>query len=223
MAANFSSTTRLLCLTVLVFGLVSFPRAIWAQSDTQTSTYISQADSDLTIRKVAVFPVRDNLDGIYARPIESQLIQLVRGYHQWDLAEASLSETYATVGELEENPSQVIKLGASTQADAFLVASASRGPTGLTIKLDLFLKKDGKLLVQEVLKDHPRYEIVELKDQVQTLFKKMLKRIPYDGMILSRQENRVTVNLGKVDGCTVFGFMATDASPPPPLCQRPMP
>jgi hypothetical protein len=171
-----------------------------AVAQTDANTYVSQADNDITIRKVAVFPVRDNLDGIYARPIEGHLTQLIKNYHQWDLAEANLTDTFATVGELEENPALVTKLGAKIEADAFLVASASKSQTGLTIKLDLFLKKDGRVLVQEILKDHPRYEISELKEQVQALFQKMIKRIPYDGMVLSRQENRVTVNLGRVDG-----------------------
>ncbi len=185
---------------LLVFSLVFYSQIAVAQTDAQSSTYVSQADNDITIRKVSVFPVRDNLDGIYARPIEAHLIQLVKNYHQWDLSEAALSDTFATVGELEENPVQVTKLGAKIEAEAFLVASASKSPSGLTIKLNLFLKKDGRVLVQEILKDHPRYEISELKEQVQLLFQKMLKRIPYDGMVLSRQENRVTVNLGRVDG-----------------------
>lgn len=166
------------------------------------ANYFSQIDQDLTIRKLAVFPVRDNLQGIYARPIETQLNTLLKANHQFDLVEANVGENFPTLGELESDPNAVIRLASGVEADAFIIGHASRAPTGLTIKLDLFLKRDGKLIAQEILKDHPRYEIPELKVQVQELLKKLLRKIPYSGIVLSRQGNRVTVNLGRVDGIT---------------------
>ncbi len=173
------------------------------KSATQASSYFSQIDTDLTIRKVAIFPVTDNLDGIYARPIESHLKALVKEYHQWDLVEANFSDALTSVGDLEESPDDVKRLGQNIDADAFIVAKASKGPTGLTIKVNLFLRRDGKLLAQEALKDHPRFELSDLKSQMQTLFAKLKRKIPYDGLVLSRQGNRVTVNLGKADGVVV--------------------
>lgn len=189
--------------TAFVVSIATFfatPTEVLAQD--QASAYFSQTDADLTVRKVAIFPVSDNLDGIYARPIEGHLTELVKAYHQWDLADASSTIGLSSVADLEDNPDEVRRIGSGIDADAFLVAKASKGPNGLSIKLNLFMKKDGKLLVQEVLKDHPRFEINELKSQTKTLFSKLVRRIPYDGLILSRQGNRVTLNLGKTDGIT---------------------
>ncbi|HVK61460.1 MAG TPA: hypothetical protein VM432_07915, partial [Bdellovibrionales bacterium] len=70
----------------------------------------------------------------------------------------------------------------------------------LSIRVNLFLKKDGKLIAQAVLKDHKRFEIPEIREQVRQLYRQVVSKLPYDGLILSRQGNRVTINLGKSDG-----------------------
>lgn len=187
---------------VLALMAVSFllPNDANGETVEQSSAYFSQTDDELTVRKVAILPASDNLGGIYARPIETHLTNLLKAYHQWDLVDATPSANVANVDELEENPDEVRKLGQNIDADAFLIAKASKGPNGLTIKLDLFLKNDGKLFAQEMLKDHPRFDLNDLKAQIQTLFSKLKHKIPYDGLILSRQGNRVTLNLGKADG-----------------------
>lgn len=166
------------------------------------ASYVSQIDRELTIRKVAVLPVTDNVEGIYARPIEAQLIASLRESHRWDVVEATLAGAAPTPSELEEDVSAVARIAKSIDADAIFVASASRGPKGLSIKLDLFLLHDGKLLAQEVLRDHPRFEIPEVRDQVKRMYRQVTSKLPYDGLILSRQGNRVTINLGKSDGFT---------------------
>lgn len=171
-----------------------------AQVQEQSATYVSQIDEDLTIRRISLLPVIDNVDGIYARPIESQLISLVKASHRWDFVESNLAGTVPTPSELEESPAEVEKLSRTLEADAFLSAIASRGPNGLSLKLNLFLKKDGKLLVQETLRDHPRSDLNELKEQVRILYGRLLSKIPYEGLVMSRQQNRVTVNLGRSDG-----------------------
>ncbi len=181
-----------------VAAIAVVPTEVPAQE--QASTYFSQIDADLTVRKVAVFPVSDNLDGIYARPIESHLLALVKAYHQWDLVDSSAVTAPSSVADLEDDPAEVRRLGAGIEADAFLVAQASKGPNGLNIKLNLFMKTDGKLLAQETLRDHARFEIPELKSQTQALFARLVRKIPYNGLVLSRQGNRVTINLGKSDG-----------------------
>lgn len=166
----------------------------------QSATYVSAVDDALTIRRVAVLPVTDNVDGIYSRPVEGQLAQLARDSHRWDYAEISLNGPSPSLSDLEEKPAEVLKLVKSLDADAFFAAAVSRGPNGLSVRLDLFLKKDGKLLAQELLKDHPRTEIPQLKEQIKILYQRLVAKLPYQGLILSRQNNRVTINLGKTDG-----------------------
>lgn len=178
------------------------PSTSFAQTPTieQSAVYVSQVDEDLTLRRVSVLPVVDNVDGIYARSIEAQLIALVKDSHRWDFVEANLAGGAPTPGEMEESPAGVIKALRTIDVDAVFVAAASKGPNGLSLKIDLFSKKDGKLLAQEVLRDHPRFEIPEIRSQITQLYRKLVAKLPYEGLILSRQGNRVTVNLGKSDG-----------------------
>lgn len=171
-----------------------------AQVYEQSAAYVSQVDEDLTIRRVTILPVIDNLEGIYSRPIEAQLISLTQGLHRWDYVESKLADGMPSLSELEENPAMVQKLVQGIEVDAIITAAASRGPNGLSIRLNLFLKKDGRLLSQEVLRDHPKFQIADLRNQVNQLYRKLIAKIPYDGLILSRQQNRVTINLGKSDG-----------------------
>ena len=173
-----------------------------AQTHEQSATYVSQIDEDLTLRRVGVLPVVDNVEGIYSRPVEAQLIEMARASHRWDYVETPISGTMPALIDLEENPDQVIKLTKSLDVDAFFGAAIVKGPSGLSIRLDLFLKKDGKLLAQEILKDHPRFELAEVRDRMGELYRRIVAKIPYEGLVLSRQLNRVTINLGKADGLT---------------------
>lgn len=205
----FKGWCRRTITTMLLTGILFFysPLAL-TQGQSREGTqdiggaYLSQADKDLTIRRIAILPVVDNVGGIYARPIETQLVQLLKSSHRWDYVESNIVGAMPTVIELEENSAEVQRVTQSIDADAFIAAVASRGPKGLSIRLDLFLKKDGKILSQEILKDHARYELPEVRERVNELYKKMSSRIPYNGILLSREGNRVTINLGKSDGLT---------------------
>jgi hypothetical protein len=66
--------------------------------------------------------------------------------------------------------------------------------------MSMFLTKDGKLLAQAVLKDYKQFNLEDLKEQTQRLLQEIVARLPYAGRVLSRDSNRVTVNLGQKDG-----------------------
>ena len=67
---------------------VSFGNRTFAQ---EHGTYHSEADDLLTIEKVSVLPFTDNLQGIYARPIETHFISLVDKMHRWNYIASSTS------------------------------------------------------------------------------------------------------------------------------------
>jgi hypothetical protein len=191
----------LFTLTAFALLVPSFSRAQEAgKAIEQSATYVSPIDEALTLRRVAVLPASDNVDGIYARPIEAQLTDLVKASHRWDYSDASLNAPMPSVSDLEEKSDLALKTFSKLDADAILIAVASRGVSGMSVRLDLFLKKDGKLIAQESFKDDPRTEIPQLKEQIRLLYSRLVGKLPYQGLILSRQGNRVTINLGKSDG-----------------------
>jgi hypothetical protein len=179
---------------------VSIAHRTFAQ---ERGTYRSDVDDLLTVEKVSVLPFTDNLQGIYARPLEAHFIQLVDQMHRWDYLPANSSGPILSPEELELSPDKVKQVSAGLNADAFFAARVTKGPNGVTIHLSLFLTKDGKLLSQAVLKDYKQFDISDLKEQTQRLLSEIVTRLPYAGRVLSREGNRVTVNLGTRDGLQV--------------------
>ena len=183
----------------LVLLMISVSHA-YAQTYEQSARYVSPVDESLTIRSISLLPITDNVEGIYARHIADQLTTLMRGSHRWNFIETPEDTNFPSITSLEESPPDFQKATFKLKADSFMTAVASRGPAGLSVRLDLFLKSDGRLLAQQTLRDYKRFEISDLKSQIRRMYGKLLTDIPYDGLILSRQQNRVTINLGKADG-----------------------
>lgn len=168
-------------------------------SSAQTATYKSEVDDLISIEKVSYAPFIDNLNGIYARPLESHLADLLGQMHRWSLTSGVVNIGAASLEDLEENPQRVKEIAGNT-TDGFFAGKVIKGPKGLSMKLDFFLAKDGKLFLQAELKDFQQFDLNIVKEQLETLLSKMLHKIPYSGRVLSREVNRVTVNVGSLDG-----------------------
>lgn len=185
--------------TLFVILLISMGYRTFGQ-DALPGIYRSPVDELLTIQKVSVLPFTDNLQGIYARPLEAHLISLVDGMHRWDYVPAANAGALFSPEELEESIDKTKQAGQGLNADGFFACRITKGPNGVTIHLSLFLTKDNKLLSQAVLKDYKIFNISDLKEQMQRLLNEIVARLPYAGRVLSRDGNRVTVNLGSKDG-----------------------
>jgi hypothetical protein len=187
----------------LVIGL-----ALWlcpaslAQTNIETSAlYSSGVDNLVTIRKVAVLPFVDNLNGIYARPLENHMFDLFKDDHHWDLLKNSTVGPVLSPYEISQDPERASEIAKSlVVADAFFAAKVTKGPSGINMHLALFLTKDGKLFAEAKLKNSQRFDIEDLKNQLKALVDQIKKQVPYAGRVLSRTGQTVTVNLGSRDG-----------------------
>lgn len=184
-------------LLILVSTLVL---SVFSYKSSAQSLYRSEADELITVRSVTILPVFDNVRGIYARPIENHLIETLNKNHSVENSDANFSGPVVTPDELDSNPSLALQIASSIQSDSYLSTSVSKGPAGITLKMSLYLKKDGLLLSQESVSDLKSLDVDSVKQQADQLFKKIMGRLPYNGLILSRQGTRVTVNLGRKDG-----------------------
>lgn len=191
---------RILVVFLLSFSSWTFVQTARSQPVEQGSLYKSEVDQLLTIRSISVLPFSDNLQGIYSRPIEAHVIETLKKTHRFDYLPANSVGPILSPQELEADHAKAQQLAASVPADAFIVAKIIKGPKGINLRMDLFLKADAKLLLQEQLEDYQIFDVENLKAQAEDLLQKILKKIPYEGRILSRDGNRVTVNLGKKDG-----------------------
>jgi hypothetical protein len=188
---------RLLTLSLVSTALISFGNRTFGQ---ERGVFHSDVDDLLTIEKVSVLPFTDNLQGIYSRPLEAHFISLVQKMHRWDYIPANASGPIMSPDELEGSVEKALKVSESLGANAFFSARVTKGPNGVTMHVSLFLTKDGKLLSQAILRDYGRFDLADLKEQIERLLSELTSRLPYAGRVLSREGNRVTVNLGASDG-----------------------
>ena len=191
--------TKVCCFGLL---LVSTGHRTLAQEAkvAEGATYRSAIDQLLTVEKVSVLPFTDNLQGIYARPLEAHFISLVDQMHRWDYVPANSSGPILAPEELEASPEKTLQVTQGLAADGVFATRITKGPNGIMIHLSLFLAKDGKLLSQAILKDYKQFDLADLKEQMQRLLSEIVTRLPYSGRVLSREGNRVTINLGLKDG-----------------------
>ncbi len=167
---------------------------------TSGTMYHSQEDDLITLRRLSVLPMIDNVGGIYSRPLESYLIELIKNDHHWDYEDVNLIGPLVSPEELESSAEKVSQISSGTKSDGILSSRLIKGPGGISIKLNLFSTKDHKLLAQAEERNISNFEVPELQKKVKDLFSQIVKKIPYDGIVLSRQGEMVTINLGKNDG-----------------------
>lgn len=164
----------------------------------QSQTYTSAIDDSLTIKKVMVIPLVDNVSSIYAKPLTEYLVQLVKDDRQWNLVGAG--GVAQGPEELADNPKSVLALLKKNKADALFAGRISKGPKGLSLHLEMIGGRDGLPLAQDTLEDFAGYETEDLRLQLKNLFENIKLMLPYQGLVLSRQGQVVTINLGERHG-----------------------
>lgn len=171
-----------------------------AQTNDQAPVYKSDVDDQLTINRVSYMPFTDNLQGIYARPLEVDFGKMLDQTHRWNYIPPNITGAIYSPRDLENDPAKVKGAGASMKVDALFAAKITKGPSGASIHLSLFTTSNGLLLAQAELRNYQKFDIKNLKSQLENLYSQVLRKIPYSGRILSRDGNRVTVNLGTQNG-----------------------
>lgn len=186
---------------IFLLGMTGPFMEVKAQSRPQSgNTFISEADQLVTIRRIALLPVTDNIDGIYSKPIQEKLKQILSEEHRFDYIDSTFVGTLPTPQTLAEDEKQTKQLIENAQVDAVIAVKVARNPGGITLNMSLFLRSDGKLLAQQILKDYPKADIKDLEAQTANLYTKLLETIPYQGVVLSRKGEQVTLNIGSRDG-----------------------
>lgn len=175
----------------IVFFIVHSP--VYAQGN------FSEADQLITIRTVGVLPVTDNVNGIYSRALDSYLEEIVKKNHRFEFATINLSTGNVSLNQLMDIKDLRSKIFDNTKADALISGEVVKSPKSLELKLAMFLAKDKSLLLQRSVSIQ-KTDMPDVKEAMADLYSKLLTDLPYNGTVLSRQGNKITVNLGKLDG-----------------------
>ena len=165
----------------------------------QTSTYVSPVDADLTISRWTTYPLVDNLDGIYARPLQTHLKSLMEDDTQFRWVNAADGFKNAPE-EFEEKPKLAQDFQKKSKVDAFIAGRIAKGPQGISIRLALIEGAQGIPLAIESKTEIKSFETEDLKKDLEQVYTQLKNKIPYQGTILSRRESIVTINLGQKSG-----------------------
>lgn len=180
-------------------GLIALSLLFPFMTLAQSTTFVSQIDKDLSIKNISVAPLADNVSSIYAAPLTDKLTETIKSDRQWDLIPYAKDAKY-TPEQFEDNPNNVKSVLTKIKADALLSGRISKGPSGISIKLTLFSAADGLPIAQEASKEYPGFELSDLKIQVDAVYTKLKQKILYNGVVLSRKGNLVTMNMGSSFG-----------------------
>lgn len=162
----------------------------------QSSTYVSSVDSELTISSWTLYPLVDNLDGIYARPLQAHLQNLMEGDRQFRLLQPTAGFKNAPE-EFEEKSALARDFMKKSKVDAFIAGRIAKGPQGISIRLALISGAQGLPLGIETRSEIKSFDTEELKRELAITYAQLKKKMPYQGVIMSRRGTTVTLNVGR--------------------------
>jgi hypothetical protein len=171
-----------------------FSTSSFGQSGSPQNRFVSPADQALSIENIVLAPFADNMNGIYATPLQAKAQALLEKQYQWNVKPWPTTKAYEN--DYEEDPELVKKITQDAGADALLHMRVLKGPAGIQLSLSLFSHADGLLLLQETLKNYQGFEIKQLEIELEKLLNNLRERLPYRGLVLSRRGQEVTVNMG---------------------------
>jgi hypothetical protein len=164
--------------------------------------YRSLVDQNMLIKTVTLAPVYDNMNGIYSKPIQKLLVDLLQSDKAWGYAEIVGSEN-KFIENYDLNPNDVLEALSKTNAQGLLTAFITKGPRGLSAKLKLFTHDEGHILLEESIDDFNAFEVSKLRYQFVQMYMNLKNKLPYRGYVLSRRGQDVTVSVGTLNGVKV--------------------
>lgn len=164
-----------------------------------STSYVSADDTDITIKSVAITAGRDNVQGIFSKPMTEELQNLVNNEHFFELLNSPLAGDF-DLDELRATPKLVIDATTKAQTDGLLHLQISKGALGLRMELGLFTKTSGLLWAYSEFIEKQKFDHDYLRGVVKTLYEQIVGQLPYQGLILSRAGNKVTINRGALGG-----------------------
>lgn len=186
---------------VLLLSFTSFAQTESAKNKTPYPTrYISQVDQNLSLKLITLAPVYDNLNGVYSKPIQKLLIDLLKSDKDWGYVEHPQLNQKIYIENYDVSPSSVLSILQQVGAQGMLTAFITKGPSGLNLKLKLFTKDGGLLLLEESFQDFTAFEINRVQHEFTKLYQAIKNKLPYRGYILSRRGTEVTINVGEKNG-----------------------
>lgn len=164
------------------------------------SKYTSQIDQKITLKTITLAPVYDNLNGVYADPIQKLLVDLLQNDKSWGYAEFPDFSKKIFIEKFDSEPNEVLDVLSKTSAQGLLTAYITKGPRGITARLKLYTQDEGFLFLEETFEDLQAFEISKIREQFTKMYRNIKNKLPYRGYVLSRRGLDITLSLGAKHG-----------------------
>jgi hypothetical protein len=165
-------------------------------------TYQSEADQLVHFSRVGLLDGFDNTNNVYAKALTDTLENLLMKEHRFEFVQGDRGPSFYAE-EFEKHKGELATYFKKSKADAALQIVPYKTKDGFNLTLTLYLAKDLKPLAQETKRSVAQFDFQNLEAEVTQLYRNLFKRLPFDGIILSRQGEKLTVNLGSRDGLSV--------------------
>ncbi len=179
--------------------MILFSVDVFAQKNL---VYFSEVDMQIRPQKILVLPVQDNTNNVYGNPLTEKVFQIVESENQYDVRRWSNNGKYPNLSPdfFTDSPDSLKELMLSAKVDSVLATRVSLGTKGLQGRMTLFHGSEALPLVNSEFRDLSASTIKELETQMVTLFQELKSQLMFQGVVLSRQGNQVTMNLGSYQG-----------------------
>jgi hypothetical protein len=165
--------------------------------------YTSLVDEKMILKTITLAPVYDNVNNIYAEPIQKLLVDLLQSDKVWGYAEFPDFNKKIFIEKFDSQPDDVIEVLNKTNTQGLLTAFITKGPRGLNAKLKLFTQDKGLILAEESFQDINTFQISKLREMFVKMYFNLKNKLPYRGYVLSRRGLDVTLNLGSINGLAI--------------------
>lgn len=169
-----------------------------ASAEVQQNKFISQADSLLTLRRIIILPVKDNVSDIYGRPATESLSTYFKEKRFLDVEVLEKNQFEVAEGLLDKADQLKLFLS-SKNSQALVEAQIWKGPQGLQLRQNLYFS-DGLPLLRSDMQGLDIFSLEDVQAKLIEQLEGLLDQLPFRGEILSRRGNEVTVSLGKAEG-----------------------
>lgn len=204
MINTLAQQLRFISSVFLIF-ITLFALNLRAQQGTKNKSpfpvkYTSLVDEKIILKTITLAPVYDNVNNIYADPIQKLLVDLLQSDKVWGYSEFPDFDKKIFIEKFDNQPNDVIEVLAKTKSQGLLTAFITKGPRGLNAKLKLFTQDQGLILAEEAFQDLNTFEVSKLRESFVTMYYNIKNKLPYRGYVLSRRGVDVTLNLGSMNG-----------------------
>ncbi len=140
----------------------------------KTPAYKNVEDATFRVKTVFLEPFSDNVNLIYASKAETKIRALIENENQWDLVTNRKA------------------------ADLIIDSRLTKNPKSYTLKMNLLFKD--AVNINDSREIENIFETEKILSFYENLFFSLKSRIPYQGVVLSRSQDQVTINLGAAHG-----------------------